>query len=182
MNETTFNYEPKDLSTIEAIAESGGMKNFPDAVKVEVTMKMLVPGDWIAFVSLWPDILSTDVIGSWARGVARDEKLGRLIWEFENDERLDELMEKRGASFLNQVSQEDEKELHAEAIKAWRSGEPLPKHYHRLDRKTAVHAFALMAQSSRSDGGVDWYGSGRDDASTYSAAIQLALFGRIEYD
>jgi hypothetical protein len=179
MNEMKLKYEPEDLSKIAAIAESDGMKNFPDIVKVEVTVKMLVPGDWIAMVALWPDILSTDHIGSWARGVARDEKLGRLIWEFEKDERLEEM---KGFCFIGDLHKDVENQLHAEAIRAWRNGEVLPKNYHRLDKEMAVRAFALMAQSGRHDGGPDWYGSGKDDAITYSVAIQLALFGEIEYD
>lgn len=171
------------LDSLKPFSEKGSkLKDLP-SVKVVAQLEVEIPGDWLSMCTMWPDILMTSYIGYWARGVERDDKLGWLLWEFEDDsERCDELLRNSGVSFLEQLDREDEEEFHAAAVKAWRAGEPLPPHYFRLDREAAVRAYLAMLKwpaGKMVEGGINWYENG--DASSYDVGVQLALFGEVKY-
>jgi hypothetical protein len=153
-----------------------GIRTLP-AFEVEHKEKLAIPGDWLAMCTLWSDIFSTDYIGYWARGVAQDNNLGWLVWEFEEDDRF---KPKPGLQMFGR-SFDNEDKLHKEAIQAWKAGKPLPPHYHALNREAAVKAYLAMVTLPREKGkgGLDWYEN--SDATSYDVAVQLALLGELKY-
>lgn len=165
------------LAELKPISEKGSkLKDLP-SVKVKATIEVEVPGGWLSMCTMWPDIMSTDYIGYWARGVKRDDKLGWLIWEFEEDKRLEEFLEMHSLG-----DDTEDTELHAEAMKAWKAGEKLPPLYHALNREAAVKGFLAMLEwpAGRAvEGGINWYENG--DANSYDVAVQLAVLGEVKY-
>jgi len=151
------------------------MKDLPD-MKVEVTIEVKVPGDWLSFCTQGSDLLSTSYSGYWARGVERDDKLGWLLWEFEEDERLSNALEANNAQFLENLPIDAEDKLHTKALKAWRAGKKLPPHYHRLNQEAAVKGYLAMSKRN----GLNWYEK-TGDSLTYDAAIQLGTLDEVKY-
>lgn len=130
---------------------------------VEVRGPVEVPGDWLAYCTLWPDAFTRSAIGYWAYGVVRDDTLGWLVRDDEAGTADDEATER-------------------DAIRRWRAGEPLPAGFYRLDRAAAIKGYVAMLSRPASravSGGFDWYE--RADANSYDVAIQLALFGQVKY-
>jgi hypothetical protein len=113
---------------------------------------------WIAYLTHYPDIFAGNYVGYWLRGVENLPELGWLCWEDDEKGRLHG-HEPNGK----------------EAMRAWRAGEPLPKHWFRLDRAAALRAW----EEGVKRWGVDWYEEA--DATSYDIVLQLALLGEIRY-
>lgn len=116
-----------------------------------------VDPDWKAMVCEWVDLFRTDHCGYWLRAIAREQGLGCLAWE--DDEQHD---------FT--------KEPHLdEALAAWKEGQPLPEGYHRLDAEFARRSWAEGVKMA----GELWYEEG--DAARYDIVMQHTLFGKLVY-
>ncbi len=116
-----------------------------------------VDPEWVEYCTQYADLLERDHCGYWLRGVERDDALGWLTWE--DDEQ-------------HSPGEEPEREA---AIAAWRAGAELPKGWYRLDRDAAVKAWGAGVKKW----GVDWYEDA--DAHSYDCVIQMALLGEHRY-
>lgn len=124
------------------------------ALTVAVSITCTVDPGWIEFCSQTTDLFLTDHCGYWLRGVDRDDALGWLACEDEdNEKRPDEQA----------------------AIAAWRAGKPLPEGWHKLDRDFAARSWGEAVKRF----GVDWFEDA--DADTYDWAIQQTLLGEQRY-
>jgi hypothetical protein len=117
---------------------------------VEVRVK--VDEDWVQFAVHGNDLFLTTYCGYWMRGMEYDKRLGWLCFEHGGEKR-------------------PPKEVPARILKRWRDGDDLPKRWHRLDRDTAILAWAAGVKLA----GDDWYSGPGADASRYDFVIQMAL-------
>jgi hypothetical protein len=97
--------------------------------------------------------------GYWLRGVERDASLGWLCWEDDEQHSFDAEPDR------------------AEALRAWRAGEPLPKGWYRLNEETAVRAFVEGVKKW----GPAWFDGEHGDGNGYDVVIQMALLGEVRY-
>jgi len=124
---------------------------------IEVTVPTIVDPDWLAMVSEWNDLFSTDHCGYYLRGILRDPALGWLAWEDDEQHEMGE-----------------EPDLD-EAIVAWRAGYPLPQGYYRLDAEFARRSWAEGVKLA----GEPWFVEG--DSTRYDYVVQQTLFGKQVY-
>lgn len=143
--------------------------------EVVAEAKFTVPADWYDLWLNYPDLFLNYHIGYWARQVAVDPELGRLAWEFEDDDDIDEFMSKHRIEFIDRMGSDLENEYHAKAIKAFKEFAPLPPGYHVVNKNTCTKAYVEMCKRR----GIDWYQD--SDANDYDVAFQLALLGEIKY-
>lgn len=129
-----------------------------EKITVEITCE--VDNDWIEFLTRYSDIFMTGYCGYWMYGMERDDALGWLC--FEHDEEL---------------SVRDVAALPAydEVVALWRSGATLPAKWYRLDKAACVKAYAEGVKRY----GTDWYENG--DATTYDVVVQMALLNEVVY-
>lgn len=114
--------------------------------------------EWLKFILDFDDIFMTNYCGYWMRGMEWDKKLGWLVFEHGGEVRAP-------------------KETNNDVMELWRSGKPLPKRWHRLDRAAVVRAYAEGVLLK----GANWYEAADTDATTYDVVIQRALFGEEKY-
>lgn len=136
----------------------------PTGVKVTVnlTVESELDSCWIEFVTGstqgYGDIFMRDGhCGYWMMGIKHDPQLGWLAFEHGAEDRI--------------PSKEEDKA----AIKAWKAGEALPKHYHALNLELAKKGWAEGIKRQ----GVNWYESA--DGNDYDNMVQYALLGQLVY-
>lgn len=130
--------------------------------KVEVTLSLEVPNNWIEFVTKDSDIFMTNYCGYWIFGMEQDDKLGWLCYQ--HDE---------GRSIHEVVAHPE----YESVVTQWRAGQPLPEKWHRLDRPAAIKAWVEGVKLW----GAAWYDLPATDASSYDEVVQLALLGDVIY-
>jgi hypothetical protein len=128
--------------------------------KVTVTLEVEVNPDWIEFVTHYPDIFMTDHCGYWMYGMEQEDELGWLVHEHDEMHSVREIA--------------DHPEYPA-IVKAWREGKELPDNWFRLNKETAIKAWAEGVKRY----GMDWYETG--DAITYDVVLQMAILGEVRY-
>lgn len=133
-------------------------------LKVEVKYEVNVPiEDWINFLTQYNDIFRSDYCGYWLRGVKRDETLGWLVWEDDEEHR-------RG----------EEPNLE-QALEIWRAGDasqvPLPPGWFVINKATAIKAY----QEGCKLWGEEWMDGEHSDALGYDRVIQRVLLGEERY-
>lgn len=121
------------------------------------TLTVEVDDGWVEYLTVYPDIFSSDRAGYWLRGVELDNEYGWLCWE--DDEKC-----KPG-----------EEPKRAQALLLWKTGEALPEHWFRLDRAAALRAWEEGVKMY----GEHWYED--VDARREDVVVQLALLGEIKY-
>ena len=127
-------------------------------VKVKMECEVEVPvKDWIEFLTQNNDIFMSNYCGYWMRGVDQDDEYGWLVWEHDD-------VSKRGM----------EPDLD-EATKLWKTNQPLPQGWFRLNRDLAIAAYKEGVKRW----GVEWFDEG--DAGRYDVCIQLAMLGEVRY-
>jgi hypothetical protein len=143
----------------------------PDPV-VEVTTKVTVPReDWIDFLTAYSDIFASGYIGYWARDVTRTKR-GWLLWDFESDERP----LPKGYDFVDRMDRTAEDKHHAAAVRAFKDGLELPKHYYVLDEDAAIRAYKIGCEKW----GTNWFEE-KGDGDTYDIVLQIAILGSHTY-
>jgi len=112
---------------------------------------------WINDLALNVDILGSSYCGYWARGIDFNRKLGWLVYDSLNRDRMPSTTEIE------------------EAKRAWRNGLPLPADWIRWDRGLAEKALAAGERKYGEDFSTEY------DSSTADVAMQLAIFGKVLY-
>ena len=128
----------------------------PDPIKHTLVVDLAIDADFVRYLIQYRDIFGMNYCGYWARGIEHDET-GWLLWE--SDE-------------MHQRGHEPERNV---AIAAWRSGQPLPAGWYRLDRDAAIRAWCEGVKRW----GVNWYDN--VDASREDVVVQLSLLGEVRY-
>ena len=125
-----------------------------ETIKQNVSFDVEIPIDWIDFISNYTDIFGPTYCGYWAKGIYNENDIGWLLRDEEElfDDSNDSLAEKL---FID--------------------NQELPKHYYRLDKDTAIKAYAEGIKRW----GVNWYEQA--DAISYDVVIQMALFNDVKY-
>src|ERR1017187_7049513 len=109
-------------------------------VSVDVTIKSEVDPDWIEFCVEYNDLFMYDYCGYWICGMEHTKKLGWLCFEYEAGGEQPTIREARQMPEYKNI------------VRAWRDGEKLPKHWHRLDKDMVIKACAEGVKRY----GVDW--------------------------
>ena len=130
----------------------------PEPLKHTFTLTVAIHPFWVEYLTgPWADIFGRQYAGYWLRGIAHHPERGWLCWE--DDER----------------HRQSEEPLRAEAMAAWRTGEPLPAGWYRLDRAAALRAWEVGVKRW----GVGWYA--QVDAQAEDIVLQEALLGEVRY-
>jgi hypothetical protein len=132
-------------------------------VRVPVTITSEVDPEWIDLAVNCNDLFMYGYCGYWMCGMEHTKKNGWLCYEFEAGGDQPTIREAREMPEYKNI------------LKAWRAGEPLPEHWHRLDEAMAVRAWVEGVKRD----GQGWYENG--DANTYDCAMQMAMLGEIVY-
>ena len=124
-----------------------------------VSGEVLVPEEWVSYVTKHTDIFMHGHCGYWAQGVER-LKGGWLVREVDE---TDALFQSAKVALLARDAEKDPKLL--------------PKGWHYLDGKVAVRAFLEGATRW----GIGWYEDTATDATFYDDVVQRVLFGELKY-
>ena len=57
-----------------------------DSTKVKVEVEVEVPSEWIELLTKYSDMFMTSYCGYWMTGIKRDDELGWLAYEHEDDD------------------------------------------------------------------------------------------------
>lgn len=131
--------------------------------KVNVSFEVEVDKMWIDTCTKYNDIFMPSTSGYWMRGMEHSNKLGWLCYEFEYSRKAPQ-------PYIVEASPE-----YKDIVKAWKAGEKLPDHWYRLNKETAIKAWAEGVKRY----GVDWYQY--TDGTRDDVVIQMALLGDIVY-
>lgn len=129
-------------------------RNKPATIAVNVK----VDEDWVDLIVHHDDIFYTNYCGYWARGMVYTKKLGWLVFEHGDEVRPPDKVPRQ-------------------ILKDWRDGLDLPERWHRLDRDTALLAFAEGVKLW----GENWTNANDVDAHSYDEVIQRVFFKKPKY-
>lgn len=123
-----------------------------------IEIRIKVDSSYVDFIMQSTDIFGRYYSGYWACGMEHNPRLGWLLFEHG-----DEVKPPR--------------EVPEKILRAWRDGDDLPKRWYRVDRATALLAFAEGVKLW----GATWTTDNNVDGTRYDVALQRALFGTVRY-
>lgn len=120
-------------------------------------LQVIVPGEWIDFLTQYNDMFRTDHSGYWMYA-AEETAEGWLAFEMFQDKRPTPYAVKRALDALV-----DKREL--------------PARFFTIDRAFAVKAYLEGVKRW----GVEWYHKHNADAADYDIVVQMAALGEVRY-
>jgi hypothetical protein len=129
-------------------------------IKRKIEVEIEVDDQWIELLTKYNDIFRTDHCGYWLAGMERNDELGWLAHEQDDDENA------------NIVSRSPE---YQDIVDAWLTGRSLPERWFRINKETAI---AVWIEGVK-EYGIAWYET--SDANTYDYLIQKVLLGEHRY-
>ena len=129
------------------------MEDTPSFVRKSLRLELEISSDWIDYCIKHNDLFFSSCIGYWAYGISVAD--GWLVFDTEHGAERQDI----------------------EAERAYLSGAPLPDGYYLINQELTIRAWEEGVKLY----GLDWYNSGKTDATTYDVIIQKALFGDVKY-